>query len=754
MNFKQMKLSNVRFLSILFLSLFIQQLFGQQFTNFRNYTDMKHVSALQTNSLGVWAASKGGGFFFNSSNSSYTTLHKTDGFNGIKLTAVTIDNSGKIWFGSENGIIDVYNPESNTTSSILDIFNSGRSLKSINQLSVTGDTIIVASDFGISLIDSKSLLFLDTFFKFGSFTSNIAVNSIFNNGLIYASTISGIAVQKKGAVNLSAPESWDVFTTARGLPSNNVKKLVKFNSKLIAGTDKGLALKNGVFWSKILFQFNNKEISDLLVAQDTLYILSGNKISAYDGTNLFTRFISSINLNALAFSSTLGLLAASDVGIIQVYGSPAKIIFPNGPAANQFPNITVDKEGVFWSASGRDITGKGFYKFNKNKWTTFNKSNSPVLPSNSYFVVYTAPDNTKYFGNWGRGFVKVTDKSITNFDVNNTDLVGIESDPSFLVISGFGTDSKNNIWVLNFWAADRNVLNVITPKGLWYHFKVPSELNLTLKFHFNLVVDQFNTKWYSSTDPKRSGLFFFNENKTLTNTADDVSGFISTSSGLNSNSVSAIALDKRGELWVGTNFGVNVISNLGSLSSSGSGLKINSVFSLRQQSINSIAVDPLNRKWIGTNQGLLLVNSDGSKLLTTLNTTNSALLSDVIRSVTINENTGEVFAGTDNGLTSFITTAVKPAANFSELFTYPSPFIIGNGNNKLIIDGLVKDSNIKILTISGKLLKEFSSPGGRIASWNGKDKNGDYVSSGVYIIVAFDKDGNNITTGKVAVIRK
>ncbi len=56
MKFMQMKLSNIRFLSILILSLFIQQLYGQQFTNFKNFTDMKRVGALQTNSLGIWAA--------------------------------------------------------------------------------------------------------------------------------------------------------------------------------------------------------------------------------------------------------------------------------------------------------------------------------------------------------------------------------------------------------------------------------------------------------------------------------------------------------------------------------------------------------------------------------------------------------------------------------------------------------------------------------------------------------------------------
>ena len=750
----QIKQFNPYLFIIILLTFFIHKTLAQQFTNFRNFTDMKRVTSIQSANSGIWAATNGGGFFYNPTDNSFTTLNKTDGFNGIKLTAVTIDNSGKIWFGSEDGVIDVYDPPSKTTSSILDIFNSGRSSKSINQLLISGDTVIAATDFGISLIDSKSLLFLDTFFKFGFFTSNIQVNSIFNNGLIYASTISGVAIQKSGAVNLSAPESWDVFTTLNGLPSNTINKIVSYKSNLYAGTNNGLALFDGTSWSSILSAFSGKVVKDILVASDTLFILSQNTISAYDGTQVFTRYTTNINLTTLSYSSSLGLLAGSDKGVIRVYDTSSSNIFPNGPAANQFPSMVVDNDGNLWSASGRDVTGVGFYKYDGNSWTIYDISNTNVLPSNSYHVAYSSPTNVKYFGNWGRGFVEVKDSSIVNYDVNNTNLVGIDSDPNFLVISGFGADSKDNIWVLNFWATDRNTLNVLTSTGTWYKFLVPSENNLTLQMHFNLVVDQNDTKWFSSTDPKKAGLYFFNENSTLSELSDDISGFISTSNGLNSNSVSAIALDKRGELWVGSNLGVNIISNLGSISTSGSGLRISSVFSLRQQSINCIAVDPLNQKWIGTNQGLLLVNSDGSKLITTLNTSNSALLSDIITSIAIKENTGEVFVGTDNGLTSFFTTAVKPVSQFSELFTYPSPFVIGVGSSELIIDGLVKDSQVKILSISGKLLREFSSPGGRIASWDGKDQAGQYVSSGVYLIVAFDNDGNNITTGKIAVIRK
>ncbi len=51
----------------------------------------------------------------------------------------------------------------------------------------------------------------------------------------------------------------------------------------------------------------------------------------------------------------------------------------------------------------------------------------------------------------------------------------------------------------------------------------------------------------------------------------------------------------------------------------------------------------------------------------------------------------------------------------------------------------MQDTNIKILSISGALVTEFSSPGGRTAYWDGKDDNGDLVSTGVYIIVAFDQ---------------
>jgi hypothetical protein len=177
------------------------------------------------------------------------------------------------------------------------------------------------------------------------------------------------------------------------------------------------------------------------------------------------------------------------------------------------------------------------------------------------------------------------------------------------------------------------------------------------------------------------------------------------------------------------------------------------VYTLGEYTVNCFAVDPINQKWVGTNLGLLLINSDGSQLLASYNTQNSPLLNNNIISLAIDKNKGTVYVGTNQGLTSFNTAAIEPKVSFAKLFIYPSPFVLKSGSNQLTIDGLVSNSNVKIITIYGKLVKEFSSPGGRVAFWDGTDSNGKLVGSGVYIVVAYDQN-NNVITGKIAVLRQ
>lgn len=742
----------MKFHLLVYLLFSINFLFGQQTSNWKNYTDMKNVRAVQAAQNGVWAASSGGGFFYNTGTGKFITLHKNDGLIGSSLNAAAVNIDGKIWFGGDEGAIDVYDPSAGQIKTILDIYNDKeQSNKSINDLESIGDTIYASTDFGLSLIDSKSYFFYDTFFKYGNFQPYVKVNSSFKAGLLYLATSAGAAIQKPGAENLSAPESWNTYTTQDGLPSNNVSRIIKINNSVIAATDKGLSILNDSTWSPFLTQFNNTPVTDLLLRADSLFIAVGRIIYLYNNSNLTTFDTSLVQINKLAYSNSLGLIAASNAGFYEVHNK--KYYYPNGPQANQFPELTVDNSGNLWSASGKDNTGVGFYKYDGTNWTNYNRAVNPELTSNAFNFVNSPADDEVYFGSWGKGFTRLKDGVFKNFNAGNTPMVGIPANPIFLVISGFGKDSKGNLWVLNYWPGDGKALGVLHPDSSWDVYANPSEFGQSYEQHYSLAIDAYDTKWYCVRASGRLGLFYFNENDPA-DSSDNKFGFLSTDDGLNSNFIYSMVVDKRGDIWVGTSIGVNIISNNGSVLNNTPQLRVTSVFSLRQQTINVIAVDPLNNKWIGTNQGLLLVNEDGSSLLATYDSKNSPLLSDQIRSLAVDPNSGRVYVGTDEGLTSFDTPAVKPEESFSKLFVYPNPFIVNDGDNNLTIDGLIKDSDIKILNIDGKLIKEFSSPGGRIASWDGRDDKGNFVGSGIYLVVAFDREGNSVITGKVAVLHK
>ena len=742
---------------MLIVSIIVFKAPAQQFTNWQNYTALKNVSDITIIDNGFWSAANGGVFQYSNATSQFTTFHKSDGLRGSSLTSVSIDKLGRTWFGSVGGIIDIFNSSDNSFDVILDIYNSSQTSKNINDLAAYGDTMIVSADYGVSLINVNNFLFYDTFFKFGSFPSNTKVYSTLKTNQFYVCTNAGLAIQKPGAINLSAPDSWNVYSTAQGLPSNKVVKSAFYQGALIVGTDKGFSRFENDTWNNFIVDLANKNISDFQVKGDSILILSENSIYLYSNAILNLLYSTTITLLKIEFKENYGIVCASNNGSLFIDSQlSGDFLSPNAPPVNQFPSMSVDNSNVLWSSSGNDATGVGYYSYNGNEWNFNNTSNTPELPTNAVYYTYTS-GNTAYLGGWGYGFLTVNGENKKLFNSANTGMQGIPQNPNFIVITGFDKDSRNNLWVLNFWAVDQKTLSMQTPDSVWYHFTIPAALGRTLQGNENLSIDPYDTKWYRCTDPAaaRFGVFYFNENKTYDNPADDISDFLTTADGINTNDIRDVEVDKRGDVWVATSLGVNIITNTSGIPSSGSAnLRISSVFTLRQQSANVIAVDPLNQKWIGTNEGLLLVNSDGSRLLATFTAQNSALLSNQIRSIAIDENMGIVYVGTDEGLTSFETPYIRPVETYENLFIYPNPFYVNNGANLLTIDGLVQDTNIKILSISGALITEFSSPGGRTAYWDGKDDNGDLVSTGVYLIVAYQSETNEVITGKVAVLRE
>jgi len=739
---------------ILFSTIINAQSIGQ----WKIYSDMKKINDAVATSTGIWTATDGAAFKFNFSDSSYTIVTKADGLNSQALTSVTVDNDNKIWFGSQEGYINVFNTQDNSVSKIVDIFNSGKTQKQINQIFVKGDSVFVSFDFGLAIISARTLSFIDSFLKLGSFPAESKVISAFKSSLIYAVTEYGVAVQKAGTTNLSAPESWNTFPLLSFLPNfptPSAMQVLEYNGQILLATSNGIYSFNNISWQP--FAFEGKNIINMTVSGSSLYAVTANQVLRYsNGQSSVVYTNGNVTFNSITVTGDQTFYVSTSQGLIEYKNNKARVLYPNGPAGNLFVNLSVDPIGNLWVATGKNNAGKGFFEFDGNNWKVFDKATYPILPSNDYYNVYAAPDSAIYLANWGRGITIYKNNSIQVYDASNTDLVGVSNDLSFIAVPDSKTDSKGNLWILNTRSASNKPLSVLPKQKEWIHFSFSNPPLSESDNLDKLVIDQYDTKWFTVTINGRFGLYYFNENKTLDNTKDDIQGYLNSSNNLLSDLITALAIDNRGYLWIGTNIGINVITDPSKASTGTSKPKVMDIFGAADkiQTVTCITVDPLDQKWIGTKQGVFVLSSDGTQLIDQYNTKNSPLPSDDIKSIAFDTKNGVAYIGTDYGLAALQTASIQPLQSFSELFVYPNPFVLSNDAASLTIEGLIKNSSIRIFNINGNLIRDFKSPGGKIAFWDGKDLDGNLVATGVYVIIAYDEDANNVKTSKVAVIKK
>jgi ligand-binding sensor domain-containing protein len=170
--------------------------------------------------------------------------------------------------------------------------------------------------------------------------------------------------------------------------------------------------------------------------------------------------------------------------------------------------------------------------------------------------------------------------------------------------------------------------------------------------------------------------------------------------------------------------------------------------------ISCIAIDGSNRKWFGTNgNGIYVISNDCLTQIYHFTTNNSNLLSNNIEAIAINEQTGEVFAGTDKGLCSYMSDASSPNNEMTKdnVWAYPNP-VKPDYTGLITITGLSFDADIKIVTTNGILVNQGRSNGGTY-TWNGKDLKGQKVASGIYMVETATSDGSKGTVCKIAIVK-
>ncbi|SNU04203.1 Two component regulator propeller [Prevotellaceae bacterium MN60] len=476
-------------------------------------------------------------------------------------------------------------------------------------------------------------------------------------------------------------------------------------------------------------------------------------------------------------------LPAEDNSDYDKYIDVVKTLQPGGPKYNWFYESKF-VNGKLYTTGGQflsGIVGMGhpgtIQVFDGNNWTLYpqdinNTTGFRYVDINCIDVDPTDPTHIAVGGRSGlyefkNGILKAyhyKDNSPLRPAWNHTN--NEEHENSYTLVHGIKYDSEGNLWVLNSQAKDINLLQ-LTKDGQWKKFTKTELYNKNKKDIGceglrSAFIDSRGLLWFVNTSWDAPAVFCYD---IWMDTLYKYDSFINQDGvSYNTNAlIYDITEDKRGNIWIATNkaifyFSKEDIENFN--------------FNLYQEKIprndgtdyadylltglssRCIKVDGGGRKWVGTEgNGLFLISEDNMTQVHHFTTSNSPLISDNILDVSINGTTGEVFILTDKGLCSYMSNATTPNEEMTtdNVWAYPNP-VTPDYTGLITITGLSYDADVKILSTNGALMAEGRSNGGTF-TWDGCDRNGNRVASGIYMVVTATSNGDKGTVCKIAIVR-
>jgi hypothetical protein len=358
-------------------------------------------------------------------------------------------------------------------------------------------------------------------------------------------------------------------------------------------------------------------------------------------------------------------------------------------------------------------------------------------------------------------FIKYYSNDNSPFETAST--VG-NNNKEYVLVTGLKFDTSGNLWCLSSVAPKTSLLEY-TKDGQWADHGKTDFMVYSNRSMENLVNPMFDSRgllWFVNDYFRKPALLCYN---ITTDASKQYSTFVNEDGTTVeiSEGVRCVAEDLNNNIWIGTNVGPLMLEN----SQISNGTEVFTQvkvprndgtnyadYLLSGVDISCIAIDGGNRKWFGTkSNGVYLISSDNLSQIHHFTSSNSSLLSDVVEAIAINGTTGEVFIGTDKGLCSYMSDATTPSEEMKkdEVYAYPNP-VKPDYTGLITVVGLSYNADVKITTSNGILVAEGQSNGGTF-TWDGCDKKGKRVASGVYMVMTATSDGSKGTVCKIAIVR-
>ena len=426
--------------------------------------------------------------------------------------------------------------------------------------------------------------------------------------------------------------------------------------------------------------------------------------------------------------------------------------FLSGMPDPQYPGIIQVYDGNDWTTFEENISEKTGYRY-------IDINCLDVMPGNPQYVVAGGRTGIYEFNNGSLVRYHNKDNSPLRGAVDRGNQLGND----YVLISGMKFDSNGHLWVLNNQTEGVTLLEFDPVENKWtdHHNEVLTNENGIGKHAFrSMIIDSRGLLWFVNHSWVEPAVFCCDMENDIVLKYDNFVNQDGTR--YNVNWITCVCEDKEGNIWVGTDTGAFMIQKeeVGQSSITFYQVKVPrndgtdyADYLLNGVSISSIAIDGGNRKWFGSdNAGAFLISADNMQQLQNFNTSNSKLISNNVAYISINPSSGEVFFLSDKGLCSYMSNATEPSETMDDntVYAYPNP-VTPDYDGLITVVGLTYDADVKIIASNGAIIAEGRSNGGMF-TWDGRDRKGRRVASGIYMVVTATADGNKGTVCKIAVI--
>jgi len=770
----------------LFISLVAQNVpIGQ----FKEYLPYNRFHAVAQDDENIYAATRQSILVIDKHDGSQKKWSKLNGLSEIGIQTLHADKEGRLIIAYRNSNIDVI--KDYKVHNVRDILNKQLTgSKTINNISTFGDFAYLSCDFGVVVLDLKTLLIKDTWITILQGEPYSARFFTIHNERYYLATDKGVFSLPISALNAADFSMW---TQENELPKLPFKLLCSYQNKLFAVRDEALNINSVLFDSLFVYEnahwrHDNLLMTDTIrsfeVKNDKLLVCSQHHIKIFSGSSYNQYYwypdywlpVSSNeqeNATRAIFDEKMNVWVAdncSGLAYINTETRNYKMIKAEGPINSGAYGLCIVDGALavvpgarhtalvpVWSYPAisivkQDQIGEDYW------WSHSDFSRFELAGGFNSVAINPLNTNEIYMASWLGGLFKInkaTNEMMRYYSANSPLLS--ERIDSIIFLSGLAIDKQNYLWMTQSGAPGLvKVKDLNTESEKWNSFALLSNVSDVIAEH--ILVDSRNYKWV--TIPRQDQLFV------LKGSVDNVEKReidLGSEATVKSNRITCIAEDREGRIWVGADQGVKVIYDAASVFSKNDkevfakNILIKQDISSNEEGywqyllqfeyITCIAVDAANRKWIGTQSaGVFLVSPNGTEQLFHFTTENSPLFSNQINDIKINPENGEVFIATTEGLISYRGTATAGRENFKEALVFPNP-VRENYFGPIAVQGLMEDSFCKITDAAGNLVWQGYAYGGQLI-WNGKDFHGRRPATGVYFVMASSKTGKERKVAK------